>query len=110
MSAGNAHTSFSRRNYIEQEKLESNDIDSGDEFGISVAINGDRVVVGEHFEDRDALGGAAMNNAGAAYIFREGGDWRLQQQKTKRSDRALWMFSNERGHQRPARCRGASRE
>lgn len=93
ISAGNAGSAyiFVHRGgtWIEQEKLESNDIDSGDEFGISVAINGDRVVVGEHFEDRDALGGAAMNNAGAAYIFvREGDDWGLQQ-KLVASDRAL---------------------
>lgn len=51
-------------------KLESNDIDSGHEFRISVAINGDRVVVGEHFEDRDALGGAAMKYCRCGVHFR----------------------------------------
>lgn len=89
-NAGSAYIFVHRGGtWIEQEKLVSNDIDNGDEFGISVAIHGDRVVVGEHFEDRDALGGAAMNNAGAAYIFvRDGDDWGLQQ-KLVASDRAL---------------------
>lgn len=56
---------------------------TGDQFGIRVAVDGDTIVVGAHFEDSnareidgDATSNAALN-AGAAYVFRRGngGNW-----------------------------------
>jgi hypothetical protein len=44
--------------------LTASDAEDGDEFGFSVAISGDYVVVGAHKED-----GAAGTDRGAAYIF-----------------------------------------
>ena len=77
MSAGFARGAayvFSRNfggqdNWGQVAKLTASDADSGDEFGRSVAISGDYVVVGAHREDS---GGA---DSGAAYIYarNEGG-------------------------------------
>ncbi|MBP6310696.1 MAG: hypothetical protein KA408_00385 [Flavobacteriales bacterium] len=76
--------------WTQQQKIVAiaSDRDEGDEFGVSVAISGDRAIVGARYEDRDATGGNFDNNAGAAYIFlREGYDWALHQ-KIVASDRA----------------------
>jgi|GEM_PF-600954 len=74
--------------WTQQEKLVASDRDDGDEFGLSVAISGDRAIVGARYEDRDATGGNFANNAGSAYIFVRGGDdWALHQ-KIVASDRA----------------------
>jgi hypothetical protein len=45
-------------------KLTPLDAGIGDQFGISVAISGDNVIVGAHYED-----GAAGTDYGAAYVF-----------------------------------------
>src|SRR4029079_13738367 len=57
----------------------------GDEFGASVAISGDTIVVGANFEDSNATGvnGNQTNNSatdsGAAYVFvRSGTNWSQQ--------------------------------
>jgi hypothetical protein len=50
-------------NWGEVMKLTASDAENGDRFGISVAIRGDYVVVGAHYE-----GGAGINR-GAAYIY-----------------------------------------
>ncbi|MFS4459561.1 hypothetical protein [Bdellovibrio sp. HCB2-146] len=53
---------------------------AGDLFGFSVAISGDTIVVGADGQDYDDSGGAAVTDAGAAYIFtRSGSIWSLQQ-------------------------------
>ena len=55
--------------------LKASNTDAGDQFGTSVAVSGDTVVVGARFEDSAATGvnGDASNNstenAGAAYVF-----------------------------------------
>jgi hypothetical protein len=40
-----------------------------DQFGRSVSISGDRIVVSTSSQDYDSAGGNSLNNAGAAYIF-----------------------------------------
>ncbi len=51
-----------------------------DEFGVSVGISGDTVIVGALFQGYDENGGNFLNDAGAAYIFtRAGTTWSLQQ-------------------------------
>jgi hypothetical protein len=57
-------------------KLVSPDISPGDQFGYSVDIDGDRVIVGAPWEDEDVDGLNNLYNAGSAYIFTtsDGGD------------------------------------
>jgi hypothetical protein len=65
-----------RGTWIQQQKLVASDAALGDEFGTSVAINGDKVIIG-------ARGKSINGNLyqGAAYIFvRNGSTW-IQQQK-----------------------------
>ena len=49
--------------WAQQGKLVSSDVEADDNFGASVAISGDTVVVGAPFED------GAGNSVGAAYVF-----------------------------------------
>src|SRR4030095_6915021 len=67
--------------WSQQQKLGGPGAGEGDDFGLSVAISGDTVVVGAPFDD-----GAAGVLQGSAYIFaRSGGVW-SQQQKLEASD------------------------
>ncbi len=51
-----------------------------DQFGISVAISGDTIVVGASYQGYDASGANSLSQAGAAYVFtRSGGVWSQQQ-------------------------------
>lgn len=56
--------------------------DLGDNFGTSVAISGNTLVVGAKNEDSDGIGGQlnnAVSNAGAAYVYvKNGGSWTFQ--------------------------------
>lgn len=66
--------------WSQMQKFTSSDIQSGDEFGQSVAIDGDYIVVGAPMED---TGGTS---AGAVYVFElSGGTW-SQMQKIQPSD------------------------
>jgi hypothetical protein len=71
--------------WSQQAYLKASNTDFDDQFGWSVAISGDTVVVGAHREDSDATGvnGSQTNHnaarAGAAYVFvRSGGAWSQQ--------------------------------
>ncbi len=61
--------------WIQEAYLKASNPDAGDNFGVSVAISGDTVVVGAYDEDSAApgVGGNQANNAapdaGAAYVF-----------------------------------------
>src|SRR5262245_39844311 len=67
----------------QQQKLEASDAAAADNFGASVAISGETVVVGAFLHD-----GAAGSDQGSAYVFvRSGGVW-SQQQKLEASDAA----------------------
>ena len=69
--------------WSQQQKLEASDAAAGDQFGFSVAISGETVVVGA-FADTGAAGAVQ----GSAYVFvRSGGVW-SQQQKLEASDAA----------------------
>lgn len=53
---------------------------AGDQFGYSVAIDGDTLAVGANYQDYDAGGANVLPNAGAVYVFiRSVGVWSLQQ-------------------------------
>ncbi len=71
--------------WSQQAYLKASNTETGDEFGTSVAVSGDTVVVGAPFEASDAtgIGGAQGNNSeinsGAAYVFtRSAGVWSQQ--------------------------------
>lgn len=86
MAAGAAYV-FKRNEsgeWIELQKLIASDREEFEEFGYSVSISGDYLVVGARKESETAL-----FNAGAAYIFKlnESGDW-IEIQKVVASDRA----------------------
>jgi hypothetical protein len=50
-------------------KLKATDFGQLDDFGSSVAISGNTIVIGARFEDQDAAGGATLNEAGSVYVF-----------------------------------------
>ena len=66
----------------EFQKLLASDGESGDDFGISCAIDGDVLVVGARRED------TVDSNAGAAYVFRYDGTTWAEEQKLTASDGA----------------------
>ncbi len=66
--------------WTEQQKIIASDAEDFDQFGISVAIDGDRAVIGASFED------AAASNAGAAYMFSRGAGVWSEDQKILASD------------------------
>ena len=68
-----------------QQKLLALDGSSGDQFGTSIALSGDTVVVGAPYEDDD-IGG--VNDKGAAYVFVRAGTTWTQQQKLDASNAA----------------------
>lgn len=68
--------------WSEQAYLKASDVDAGDEFGVSVAVHGDTVVVGARSEDSGATGvdgddaDDAALGAGSAYLYaRSGATW-----------------------------------
>lgn len=86
VSAGAAYV-FARNNGIwsQQGYLKASNTEAGKEFGTSVGISGDTIVVGAPGEDSDATGvngdqaSQAAPFSGAAYIFgRSGGTWSQQ--------------------------------
>ncbi|MCU7885215.1 MAG: FG-GAP repeat protein, partial [Candidatus Thiodiazotropha sp. (ex Lucinoma annulata)] len=68
--------------WSQQAYLEASNADAGDQFGASVAISGDTIVVGAIGEDSRFIGGEEDNfrhEAGAAYVFtRSDGIWSQQ--------------------------------
>lgn len=73
--------------WVEMQKIVASDRSSIDNFGYSVAINGDYVIVGAYQEDNDVVGGNTMSNSGSAYIFKNiAGEW-TEMQKIVASDR-----------------------
>jgi len=72
-------------NWIQQAYLKVSNAEAFDQFGVSVAVSGDTIVVGAHGEASSATGvnGDQTNNnapqAGAAYVFvRSGTNWSQQ--------------------------------
>ncbi|MCB1204999.1 MAG: FG-GAP repeat protein, partial [Verrucomicrobiae bacterium] len=70
----------------QQAYLKSANTGAGDQFGITVSVSGDTVVVGAPFEDSNTTGvdsvpndDGTANNSGAVYVFvRSGGIWSQQ--------------------------------
>ncbi len=74
----------SGKSWVQQAYLKASNPDTKDEFGDSVAIDGDTIVVGAPKEDSPSTGidgpeGNGEKNAGAAYVFvRHGSTWSQQ--------------------------------
>ncbi len=66
--------------WIQESKIEPDDDQSGDNFGASVSIEDEIVVVGAPFADPD-LGAGQITNAGAAYVYRKRATTWLQDSK-----------------------------
>jgi hypothetical protein len=71
--------------WTQQAYLKASNTDAGDEFGVSVAVDGDTLAVGAHFEGSNATGvngnqaDNSAQNAGAVYVFtRTAGVWTQQ--------------------------------
>ena len=75
--------------WIEVQKLTASDYAVNDQFGSSVAISGDYILVGAKFQDEDENGLNVMSNSGAVYVFERNasGVW-VEVQKLVASDRA----------------------
>lgn len=82
-NAGSAYVFiYSGSTWTQQAKLTASDAATDDEFGISVAIDGDYAIVGAHKDDDNGA------ESGSAYIFyRSGSSW-SQQAKIKPGDGA----------------------
>ncbi|MBI2916825.1 MAG: S8 family serine peptidase [Chloroflexi bacterium] len=65
--------------WSQQAKLTASDAAANDYFGVSVAIDGDTIVVGAYMDDN-----SGVNNAGSAYVFvRPAGGWNNATQTAK---------------------------
>ncbi len=74
--------------WSQQAKLVPFDRQQYDDFGYSVAISGDYVIIGAAYEDHDTTGSNELLSAGSAYIFKRNGSSWEQQIKLVSSDRA----------------------
>ncbi|MFO0947574.1 MAG: cadherin-like domain-containing protein [Planctomycetota bacterium] len=73
--------------WFEQAKLTAPDAAAQDFFGVSVAISGDRIVVGSIFDDPKG------NNSGSAYVFRRDGEnWTYEAKITAKDGSANDWF------------------
>ncbi len=72
------------------QKINNSDQDDYDRFGWSVAIDGNRIVVGAYAEDHDEFDSGILSRAGSAYVFERNlsGVWN-QTQKIVASDRDI---------------------
>ncbi|MCF7810082.1 T9SS type A sorting domain-containing protein [bacterium] len=62
---------------VDEFKITADDAEAGDQFGISVSIDGDYAIIGAYLNDDNG------NNSGSAYIFvRDGEEWTQQQKLT----------------------------
>jgi len=69
--------------WTEQQKLTASDAAGMDEFGLSVSVSGDSILVGAYADDDDGF------NSGSAYVFVRSGTTWAQQQKLTASDAVM---------------------
>lgn len=71
------------------QKIVASDRAADDQFGYSVSISKDKLIVGAYTEDHDATGGNALQGAGSAYIFVDNAGTWTEQQKIVAADRGF---------------------
>ncbi len=74
--------------WTEMQKIIASDRDEDDEFGWSVDIDGNTLVVGAHQEDHNVSGAGFIHNAGAIYVFDLSDGMWSETQKIVASDRS----------------------
>ena len=91
MNAGAAYVYHkSGENWEFQKKLLASDRDAYDQFGCSVAIDGNTIAVGAYMEDHDPDDLNAKWQTGSAYVFGFNGSAWVQSQKIVASERWDW--------------------
>ncbi|WP_353780058.1 T9SS type A sorting domain-containing protein [Winogradskyella sp. 3972H.M.0a.05] len=75
--------------WLETQKLTALDREEDDEFGYSVSIDGNYLIVGAYLEEDDINGNNNLSSSGSAYIYKKDGSSWSQLQKLVPSDRAL---------------------
>lgn len=73
-------------NWTVGQKIVASDRYDGDHFGNAVAVNGNRAIVGAHFNGEDQFGQIVGLHSGAAYIFELAGNTWSQAQKVVAPD------------------------
>jgi hypothetical protein len=75
------------------QKIIASDREGEEYFGNEVCISGNRMIIGAHYEDNNALGEDSLEYAGAAYIFtrNSNNEW-VETQKIVASDRDVFDF------------------
>lgn len=74
--------------WSQTQKIVASDRAKNDNFGNSVAISGDLIVIGAPKEDHDPAGSNSISNSGSLYVFERGGGGTWSEvQKIKHSDR-----------------------
>jgi FG-GAP repeat protein/type IX secretion system substrate protein/HYDIN/CFA65/VesB family protein/GLUG motif-containing protein len=82
--------------WSETQKIVASERWVSDFFGHDVAIEDDMLIVGTRGEDHDTLATNYIENAGAAYIFRNvGGNWTEQEKITESNRRAEDAFGTD---------------
>lgn len=68
-------------NWVEKQKIVAPLRAAGDNFGASVSISGDYIVIGAPKEDEDASEGTTKNASGSVYVFERdvNGNWNFDQ-------------------------------
>ena len=85
--SGSAHVyRFDGVSWNEEAKLTASDQSAFDEFGFSVSINGDILVVGAHNSDDACFPPDLICNSGSAYVYRFNGVGWIQEAKLTASD------------------------
>lgn len=76
-------------NWVEVQKIIASDRSADDEFGFSVDIQNETIVVGAHQDFQDANGLNDIHHAGSVYVFEKNGSgvW-VETQKLSASDRS----------------------
>ncbi len=82
-STGSAYVfRYNGSNWMEEQELTASDAGASDNFGWSVSVSGDVVVVGARYHD------AGGENSGSAYVFRYDGSTWVEEQELTASDAA----------------------
>lgn len=74
---------FDGTTWVEKQKLTPSDTAPGNQFGISLSVSGDAILLGARYDDC-----AAGDHCGSAYVFRFDGDAWVEAQKLTASDAA----------------------
>ena len=91
-SAGDAGAAYvfvrQGNSWVQQAYLKASNADVGDQFGVSVAISGDTIVIGANNEEGNGSSpdNNSADNAGAAYVFVRQGDTWIEQAYLKASN------------------------